>query len=264
MKKKILCLMMAAFMIISLPFTVNAAEDHNKEWAVNFDGKKMTTMVGEEVVEQLDLSFSNLLPGESFTMKAVMQNSSKNKTDWYMSNEILQALEESKQSANGAAYTYVLTYHASEDATPVEIYNSSSVGGTTKTSDTEQGLKEVKDLKDYFYLDRLEPSEEAYVCLYVKLGGETHVNSYQDTIAKLQLNFAVEKISEGTTTKEITKEIKKVNTETVVKVVPTMVQTGDNAQVGLFSALTLGSAAVLIVLAVRAMMKRRSEKGELQ
>lgn len=262
MKKKILCLMMAAVMMIGLPFSVNAAEGHNKEWSVNYDGKKMTTMVGEEVVEQLELKFENLLPGESFTMKATMKNNSKNKTDWYMSNEILKSLEESKNSASGAAYTYVLTYHASEEAVPVEIYNSSSVGGTTKTSDAEQGLKEVKDLKDYFYLDRLEPSEEAYVCLYVKLGGETHVNTYQDSFAELQLNFAVEKITEGTVTKEITKEVK--NVETVKTVVPTMVQTGDNAQLGLFSALTFASAAVLIVLAVKAMMKRRNEKGELQ
>ena len=43
--KKFISIMMAAVMMIGLPFSVNAAEGHNKEWSVNYDGKKMTTMV---------------------------------------------------------------------------------------------------------------------------------------------------------------------------------------------------------------------------
>ncbi len=271
MKKRILYLMMAVLIAISVPLTASAASTTNpneKEWTVRYDGDKMNTEIGGKAAT-VDLTMPTQLPGGEFMLDAKIHNDSKYKTDWYMSNEILKSLEKSvAAAAAGGAYTYLLTYHGPEEngvtPAPIEIYNSSSVGGDTASAGGEVGLEEVKDLKEHFYLDRLLPGEKASVKLYVALDGTTLTNSYQDSMAELQLNFAVEKIREGTITKEITR----INTETLVEYVPTvvqtMVQTGDNAPILLFSGLTFVSAIGLIVVAVRIAIKRRSEKGELQ
>ena len=70
-------------------------------------------------------------------------NEDKEKTDWYMTNEVLKSLEDSVSVAEGGAYTYILTY---KDAAGTEtvLYSSEVVGGeedtskedTTKTDDT--------------------------------------------------------------------------------------------------------------------------------
>ena len=44
-------------------------------------------------------------------------------------------------------------------------------------------------MEDYFYLDRLDKNETGTVELEVGLEGETQGNAYQNTLAKLQLNF---------------------------------------------------------------------------
>ena len=44
----------------------------------------------------------------------------------------------------------------------------------------------------FFYLKTLEPGESGNVKLLVGLDGESQGNVYQDTLAKLMMNFAVE------------------------------------------------------------------------
>ena len=270
MKKIILCLIMAIFMMINAPLAVNAAE--SKEWTVNYDGNAMTTLIDGQIAENPSLPLGTILPGESFELKATIKNTSSNKTDWYMSNEIVKALEDSNNSATGSSYIYLLTYHESEEAEPVVIYNSSSVGAQNPLNG-ERGLKEINeslaksdDAETRFYLDRLEPNEEATICLYVKFSGEAHHNAYQNTMAELKFDFAVEKILEGT----ITKEISKVKNETVLQYIPTQVvvsknvNTGDNSQLWLFSSLAFISAVALIGISAKKIIKRRNGKGELQ
>ena len=77
--------------------------------------------------------------------------------------------------------------------------------------------------------------------LYVQLEGETQGNDYQDTLARLQMNFAVEKVA----------------SKTVVE----NVKTGDTSQIMLFSSLTLISGLILMIFAVMSMKRRRDEKG---
>ena len=48
-------------------------------------------------------------------------------------------------------------------------------------------------LEEFFYLDRLVPGGDGIVTLKVELDGETQGNTYQNTLASLQMNFAVEK-----------------------------------------------------------------------
>ena len=109
-------------------------------------------------------------------------------------------------------------------------------------------------MEDHFYLDRLESGQNASVHLFVGLDGETQGNAYQDTLAKLQMNFAVEPINEGTITNIVEKE---------VIVYTNGINTGDTNPVVLLSAVSLFSGLALLLLAVMMMRKRRQEGGQL-
>ena len=265
MMKRILCLAMTVVMVLGASLTVNAAElENSKSWTVRYSGgSDLVTELGEGQ-SSLSLSFSDIEPGESISLEAKIVNDTNKRTDWYLSNDIVKAFEKVKDSvvAQGGAYTYLLTYHGPENAEAVAIYNSSEVGGTDETNGDGLGEMKLHEAGEYIYLDRLDPKEEAYVRLYVKLNGETLTDGYQGQNAELTLNFAVEKINEGTIRKEITK----INKETVVTSVPNkvvIVPTGDNAQVVLFSSLAMASGLVLIAVAVKMSIKKRSEKGEV-
>jgi len=126
------------------------------------------------------------------------------------------------------------------------LYDSEVVGGDTQDGGRE-GLHEISDsLKDFFYLDRLDVGQEGYITLYVKLDGETQGNDYQETLAKIKMNFAVEKIDD----------------RVVVLTGTRIVKTGDNTQVLLFSGLALVSGLALLAVALNTMKKQRAEKGE--
>ena len=84
--------------------------------------------------------------------------------------------------------------------------------------------------------------------------GETQGNGYQLTLAKLRMNFAVEKVSAGNT---ITKN-KIVKTTNTVK-------TGDTVRVLLFCALALISGLILLAYGIHTLnknSKKRNQKGE--
>lgn len=251
MKKKILCLVMMMVLVFSLSTTA-LAEDYRGTagWQVSFDGKKMNTNFASADMTKDVLS---ILPGDSITLEIALENVADKKTDWYMTNEVLQTLEDSNSSAQGGAYTYILTYLDPAGKETV-LYSSEVVGGDTAArAQQEQGLHQASDrLEDFFYLDRLEKGEKSSVRLYVQLDGETQGNAYQDTLAKLQMNFAVEPIHEGTITTYVEKE---------VIVYTPGINTGDNNPVVLLSAAALVSGLALLILAVVKMRKRNAEKG---
>ena len=262
MKKKILCLCMAMVMVLGVPMTANA--EHyvgSKDWRVAFNGDKMesnfkSTDAANEVL-------TNLQPGDSIDLQINIENKSVDATDWYMTNEVVKTLEDSNNSAQGGAYTYILTYVA-PDGTETVIYSSESVGGENILKDSAEGLHQATGtLEDHFYLDRLESGKKAYIKLFVGLDGETQGNAYQDTLAKLQMNFAVEKVTAATVTTTI---IKGEDKEVVVEREIYVVKTGDESQVILFSVLALLSAGVLVILALKQMKEREnslvSKKGE--
>ncbi len=85
-----------------------------------------------------------------------------------------------------------MTYYDPSGA-EVVLYDSETVGGEG-TSYVGKGLEQATDsLDDFFYLDRLDAGKAGSVHLKVILDGETQGNGYQDTLARLQMNFAVEK-----------------------------------------------------------------------
>ena len=103
-----------------------------------------------------------------------------------MTNEIIKTLEDGSKATNGA-YEYRLAYVDSQNNETL-IYDSSTVGG-----DRSQGLKEIKGLDDYFYLGRLAKNDVGYVTLTLSVDGETQGNSYQATMAQLEMKFRCRK-----------------------------------------------------------------------
>ena len=49
-------------------------------------------------------------PGDSITLKVQIRNADTGATDWYMTNEALQSLEDAADVADGGAYSYRLAY----------------------------------------------------------------------------------------------------------------------------------------------------------
>ena len=233
MKKRILCLAMTLFMVVGFAMPAHAQDFVGGDnWAVTFTGKELNSnFTGAAMTEEI----LNIQPGDSITVKVSIKNEDKEKTDWYMTNEVLETLEDSVSVAEGGAYTYILTYTDVEGKETV-LYSSETIGG-----DDDDLHQATEALEDYFYLDRLGSGESGVVSLYVQLEGETQGNDYQDTLARLQMNFAVEKVD---TPREIT-----------------VVKTGDTSQLMLFSSVALISGLVLLIIAIMSMKRQRNEKG---
>lgn len=240
MKKKILSLAMAVTLLVGASFSVQA-EDYQGEdgWKVTFDGKKMENSFTSS---DIDSAIYDILPGDSIEIHLDLQNTSKKDADWYMTNEVLQSLEDSKNVAEGGVYTYVLTY-VNPKGEDRMLYSSESVGGE-KDSAAGEGLHEADDsLKDYFFLDSMEAGKSGEIVLKVGLEGETQGNDYQNTLARMQMNFAVEPTVEGSNT-------------TVTKKIIKTIKTGDNAQVMVFVGVTFLAGLTCLIVAITKMKKR--------
>lgn len=235
MKKKILCLAMMAMMVAGTTMTANAEDFRGSEnWLADFTGDKIesnftSAAIADEILQ--------ILPGDTITLEVAIQNSSEDETDWYMTNEVLETLEESKDAAEGGAYTYVLTYEGT-DGTVTELYNSDTVGGEGDVTADMEGLHQATDsLEDYFFLERLDKGEKGTVSLFVKLDGETQGNDYQSTLARLQMNFAVEKVAG-----------------------PVVVQTGDAANMMMYAGMALAAGIALFFVAFMNTRRNREEE----
>ena len=132
---------------------------------------------------------AGLQPGDDITFTVTLNSQNSDQADWYMTNEVLHSLED-RSTGSGGAYTYTLTYNGPSGSKV--IYSSDTVGGEDVSSEGT-GLHEATSaLKNYFYLDTLSKGQSATITLNVALDGESQGNRYQDTMADLQMNFAVE------------------------------------------------------------------------
>ena len=197
MKKKILCLVMTLVMTAGAATTAFARDYQGADgWQVTFDGSKMSSNFQDNDVTD---EMANIQPGDSIELKVNVMNSDSGSTDWYMTNEVIQTLEDAQQSAAGGGYSYRLTYVGSDKKETV-LYDSTTVGGEG-SSKAGEGLKQVDNsTQEYFYLGRLASQESGTVHLTVGVEGETQGNGYQLTLAKLRMNFATEKVAQDTVT----------------------------------------------------------------
>lgn len=259
MKRKILSLVMAAVMTVGMGAeAVSAEELQGKEgWQVTFNGESLDSSFDSSDMTQ---EIYGILPGDSIELEVGIGNSGDSVTDWYMTNEVLQSLEDTKSVAEGGAYTYELTYIGPDGQEQV-LYSSETVGG--ESGSEAEGLHQASEsLEDYFYLGRLENDEKGSVRLRVALDGETQGNDYQDTLARLQMNFAAEEV-EANVVEE--KGEDNVINKVVKKVVTTAPKTGDPTQVIGYCAAALAAGIVLLILAAATMKKRRNDrKGDLK
>lgn len=180
-----------ASLTAALSFSTTAlAEDRQgaSGWQVAFDGRQMesnftTANIGDEV--------NAMQPGDSVELTITLKNDFDGQADWYMKNEVLSSLEDSGDAAGGA-YDYLLTYtdHSGETTT---LYSSEKFGGDGRINGV--GLHGADStLEDYFYLDRMGKGASGVIKLKVALDGETLVNNYQNTFARLQMDFATEMV----------------------------------------------------------------------
>ena len=174
----------------------------------NTDGKTMSNdfqknLTDKNVESALLDRLSSLQPGDDVTFTINLRNDYSKSTNWYMTSKIVSSLEEG--TARDGAYTYRLWYKNNTSGKETEIFNSNRVGG-----DSSSGLMEInKALKEdydkngekYFYLDNLSRGQGGQIFLNIELDGETQGNAYQDRLADLKMNFAVQVAEQsGTTT----------------------------------------------------------------
>lgn len=241
MRKRILGFILAMVMIAAVPINASAETiKGSSDWQVAFDGDKMSSNFKSS---DLDASVYQIQPGDTALIEVALANTAKKDTNWYMSNEILKSLEDGS-AANGGAYTYILNYVNTKGET-TELYNSDTVGG-----EDQNGLHPATDsLKDYFYLDRLAPDAKGKIELLVKLDGETQGNDYQNTLARLQMNFAAEVVEGNTTVTKPGKDIK-------------IIKTGDSSNIIMYLSIAAFAAGLVILIIVIMMVKKKKNNDK--
>lgn len=260
MKKKWLASVLALLLAVT-PITAYAEDFSGGDgWKVSFDGKKMTSTFKNS---DIDDKVYEMEPGDTVDFHIQLKNEYKQTTDWYMTNEVLKSLEDAQTVAEGGAYSYILTY-IKQDGTKETLYSSEEVGGETKNASGEGLHQATNSLKDYFYLDRLKSGQSGEITLKVKLEGETQGNTYQDTLAKLQMNFAVELVDESTTPGTPGNPGSDNPTPTNTssgRSSRTTVKTGDNSRVLLYSVIAL-IAGLICAGAVVYNVRQKKEEEE--
>lgn len=178
----------ALFLCISAPAFAETVTSPTP-WTVTFtSSEEMDCNFSSDDVAQLA---SDLQPGDTAKMAITLKNANSQSTDWYMTTQILRSLEETSQSATGGAYSYTLSYTGPDGKTDT-FFSSDTVGGEGAAGE-DVGLHEVSNITDeYFLLGTLTTGQEGLVQLDITLDGETQGNSYQDTLADLSMDFAVE------------------------------------------------------------------------
>ncbi len=201
MRKRLLTLVLLAGTLICAPAAARA-ETLTSERNISFTSDNKLSE--DRSAADMNSAVYELQPGDDITITLNLKNDNASAANWYMTNEVLQSLEETAGSgASGGAYEYELTYTDPAGAREV-LFTSDTVGG--ENSSSRVGLKAATSgLEDFLYLDTLSPGQRGVVTLRVALDGETQGNDYQNTLASLQMNFAVD-----TTT---------VNNQTVTRVV---------------------------------------------
>lgn len=243
-------------------------------WEVVFTGTAMEENFNQdEYVDQI----GHLQPGDSVKFQVRLESKADYDTNWYMTNKVIETLEEdvhNRTSAKDGFYSYRLTY-VDPNGEETVLYNSDAIGSESQYLD-EEGLHQATNaLKDYFFLDTLLPTQVANVYLDIKMDGETEGNEYQDTLAKLKMNFAVERAQNSATTTpsnptnptdstqgKTDSEVTKSPTENENPLYPSvvqLVQTGDFWLAVAVFLVALSVGLITLIVAIRRMARERNE-----
>ncbi len=272
MRKKIIAYILLAGMLFSAPATAHA-ESLTSERNVSFTSENKLSTDYES--GDVDSEVHNLQPGDDITITLNLKNDNPSASNWYMTNEVMQSLEETAGSnASGGAYEYELVYTDPTGAREV-LFTSDTVGGENNGS--RVGLKAATSgLEDFLYLDTLAPGEQGIITLRVALDGETEGNSYQNTLARLQMNFAVDTtvVNNQTITEVVDEEgnpivVEEDGSPESPGTAPDgsssrgtgIVRTGDENNLLPFIMAAAVSGILLLFLAIFGVKERRKQKG---
>lgn len=280
--RRVLTACLSVLMLCSTCLTASAEELSRSGWTATFTGSAIETNFRPE---DLYTALCELQPGDSATLRVDVKNASSDYVQWYISNETLQSLEDTRTSARNGGYSYKLSYTsngangsadgiAEADRTAV-LFDSDTIGG-----DGGNGLYEAtENLDGFFHMCNMAPGGSGYVVLYVKLDGETQGNGYQKTLAKIELLFAVDTVPPKYVevpekkTETVTRPGKRIeipgdpvyvidDPDTPLSDIPqytNVPQTGDSLKLACWSAAALALGIGGIVLVV---VKRRKDRKE--
>ncbi len=268
-KRKIIPLMLVLFLALT-PLTARAETFYGgSDWNVTFTPE--AAMVSSFKTQDMDDVINGLQPGDNAIITLVLRNDHDTETNWYMTNKVLHSLEDrsTNKDTYGGAYTYILTY-TDPSGTETILFNSDTVGGENSDDDNAaagEGLHEATDaLEEFFYLDTLAKGQSGTIRLEVALDGETQGNDYQDTLADLQMNFAVELNTAPAVTPEPAQPQPSSDRRTETRndeiVYLRPVKTGDDAMSIGFLAVMMGGGALLLGLAVYSLYRNRRSRKE--
>lgn len=252
MRKMIWKLCLLVGLLASMSITAYAETSYGKsDWSVVFTKDKK--MEANFKTSDLDEVIYGLQPGDNVIITLKLKNENTSATDWYMTNKVLYSLEDrsNNSATSGGAYTYKLTYKGADGKSDT-LYDSSSVGGEGENKAGE-GLKQATNgLTDYFYLDTLKAGENGEITLEVALDGDTQGNDYQDTLADLQMNFAVELNTTGSDTPPSESDSGGRRTP--------IVKTGDDLTLTPFIITACVTGILLLIFALYSQNQREKEK----
>ena len=253
MRKRIFTMLLACLMMVgAVGGSVHAESLTGKDgMACILKNKKLESNFTST---DLTAAASEMQPGDDVTYKITLENQMDKSYDWWILNEIITSFEDNS-IANGGAYEYYLDYTDPSGTTTV-IYDSKTVGGEDTTGGT--GLHETTTaLQNYIYLGAIGAGQSGYMTLKVTLDGETQGNDYQNTLAKLMLQYAVEETPEATNT-----TVTRTHTTTTTTSSSNPVKTGDETNYLPYILGMLLSGLILLLLALLSYNRyRKSNKS---
>lgn len=239
-----------ALLVTSATAAFAAGDDKS----VAFTGDKLAANYTDTAVAQ---QLFTMQPGDTTSIEVELKNDVGSSATWYINNAVLESLESADNSASGGAYTYELVYNPGQSDEQI-LFQSTRVGGTNRSrAATGTGLGELNSsLSGYQYLSTMPAGGRARVRLTVALDGETQGNSYWNTLASLQLRFAVDPVAQINRTETVTN---RVNRD-----VTTVVQTGEGNDRLPFVLATGISGLLLLLLGILGLLDGRKAKKAAQ
>ena len=215
-------------------------------WSVSFTSG--SELQSNFTTGNLDETISGMQPGDEAHFSISVANDNSEATDWYMDNAIAYSMED--RSANsgtkGGAYTYKLSYVSSSGEETV-FFDSEAAGGDEVNAAGEGLHKATNGQEGWFYLGELASGASGKVNLIVALDGETQGNNYQDTLADLEMKFAVQLAERPEKTIRYEKTTGK--------------KTGDTTNLEVYSIICGIAGILLLITAGYSLALRRREEG---
>lgn len=271
MKKKMKMILTAVVSLLLVVMQYMPAYAVNSEFSgsCKFDGKVINSDFRNSDIAR---AVTDMEPGDSASFTIKYTNAHQEKTDWYMSNKVIQTLEKANSAKKGVTspgtgtaenggYTYELI-HTDKAGNRTVLFSNKTVGGDARPNGM-QGLEQATNaMDDWFYIQTLEKGESGTVTLNVELEGETQANDYMDTEGEIEIRFAVEIAKEETivTPPGGKTPQTELDTETRSKTSGSKgVKTGDDNHLGVWTGVMAVSGLLLLAFAVISIRKDRKE-----